>query len=194
MGKPKQLLPWRGSTVLATVVENLNRAGAQPVVCVLGHRSAEVRATLHGHRVTILDNPDFDQSDMLRSIQIGITHLAQIPALTGTLLALGDQPHISRPTIRRVLAASTEHPDRIVIPSYRMRRGHPFYLPRILWDEVADLSAQSTVRDLINRNTANITYVNMETDTILQDMDTPEEYTKLRPSALIARQARETGH
>jgi molybdenum cofactor cytidylyltransferase len=97
----------------------------------------------------------------------------------GTLLALGDQPHIPVSVIQCVIEQSLRTPESIVIPSYEMRRGHPFYLPARLWADLLALSHNETLRTLLQRNQESITYVNVETDAILTDIDTPADYQAL---------------
>jgi len=60
-----------------------------------------------------------------------------------------------------------------------MRRGHPFYLPARLWDELLLLTFEETLRTLVQRNQTAITYVNVDTDAILHDIDTQADYQTL---------------
>jgi CTP:molybdopterin cytidylyltransferase MocA len=60
-----------------------------------------------------------------------------------------------------------------------MRRGHPFYLPAHLWPELVALSYDETLRTLLQRHHSAITYVNVTTDAILRDIDTPADYHAL---------------
>jgi molybdenum cofactor cytidylyltransferase len=180
MGEPKQLLPWGTSTVLGTVVDNLAAAGAAPVVCVLGHRAAEMAAVLDGLPVQLVENPGFLAGEMLSSYQAGLRDLtAAGAAVAGALLALGDQPHIPVSLIRAVIAQAQAAPAAIVIPSYAMRRGHPFFLPLRLWPELLALGGEETLRTLLRRHEAAIQYVEVATDAILRDIDTPADYRSL---------------
>jgi molybdenum cofactor cytidylyltransferase len=99
--------------------------------------------------------------------------------IEGALLALGDQPHIPVPVIGQVIEEAQRAPTRLIIPSHAMRRGHPFYLPRVLWPELLALGPETTLRRLIDRHSDAIIYVEAGTDAILRDMDTPEEYARL---------------
>ncbi len=179
MGSPKQLLPWGDSTVIATVVHNLTLAGAEPVVCVVGHRQAEVAAALTNTRAEIVFNPDYAQTEMLSSYQTGIRRL-QATECQGALIALGDQPHIPALVIRQVIAQAQRTPDQVVIPSYEMRRGHPFYVPRTLWPALLALGNDDSLRTLLKHYAAEIVYVTVETDAILRDMDLPADYASLQ--------------
>jgi CTP:molybdopterin cytidylyltransferase MocA len=82
-------------------------------------------------------------------------------------------------TVRAVLAAGASAGwRRIVIPSHRMRSGHPIGLPAWLWPEI--LACRDTLRDVLARRRAEIEYLTVETPSILADLDTPEDYAALR--------------
>jgi molybdenum cofactor cytidylyltransferase len=181
MGEPKQLLPWGDSTVLATVVANLAAGGADPIICVVGHLAERMEAALRGSPGHVIRNPDYAEGEMLSSYQTGIRYLRAAALIcTGTLLALGDQPHVPVPVIAAVVAQARQTPARIVIPSYRMRRGHPLYLPSALWDELLALPLADSLRTLMRRNDDAVVYVDVDSDAILRDLDTPADYAQLR--------------
>ena len=74
-------------------------------------------------------------------------------------------------------------PDSLVIPSYALRRGHPFYIPRRLWGELLALGADATLRTLVLQHNDAIRYVNVDTDAILRDMDTPADFAEMKHEA-----------
>lgn len=183
MGEPKQLLPWGNRTVLGTVAHNLAAAGAAPVLCVVGHRADEMIAALGDAPAQLIRNANYLAGEMLSSYQTGIhfleDHAERYQPISGTLLALGDQPHVPTTVIRQVIVQAQTSPERIVIPSYEMRRGHPFYLPAALWPDLLALAGEETLRTLLKRHQSLITYVNVDTDAILRDIDTPADYQAL---------------
>lgn len=186
MGRPKQLLPWGDRTVMATVVDNLGEAGVAPIVCVIGHRADEMQEALRGTDARVVVNERYADQEMLASYQSGIETLIEenSPALIGTLLALVDQPHVGSDIIVQVVGQVLATPESIVIPSHAKRRGHPIYLPRRLWPELLALNEDESLRVLLNSYADEIIYVNLNSDFILRDMDTPAEYERLRPPTL----------
>lgn len=187
MGRFKQLLPWDQSTVIVAVVNNLCAAGADPVLAVVGHRGDEVTAVLSKTSACIVRNPNYATNEMLSSYQAGVREMLGWPAAmqpSGTLLALGDQPHIPVDVIQRIVDKAGKRPGSIVVPSHEMRRGHPIYLPQRLWSQLLALGPDETLRDLLNRYARAIVYVNVETDAIRRDMDTPGQYEARRREAL----------
>ena len=172
---PKPLLPWGASTVIETVVSTLLAAGIDDVIVVTGHRREAIEAALAGHAVRCVHNPAYASGEMLSSIQAGLA--AAHPASAGALLALADQPQMQLAVVQQVLGAFDDSGGQaLVIPSYAMRRGHPIVLPRWLWPEVLALPAGDTLRTVIQRHAAAIRYVEVDTASVLADLDTPEQY------------------
>lgn len=182
MGEPKQLLPWGNATVIEAVVRHLLAADVAPVVCVVGHQHDAVAQALQGTPAQVVMNEQYKTAEMLTSYQAGIRalrrHEATAPhvACAGALFALGDQPHIPSAVIRQIVEQAKRTPDAPVIPSYAMRRGHPFYLPRAIFSEIEALAPDDMLRTVVNRHSQEIVYVEVESDAILHDMDTPDEY------------------
>jgi molybdenum cofactor cytidylyltransferase len=59
-----------------------------------------------------------------------------------------------------------------------MRRGHPWLVARPLWNEILELKPPESPRNFLNRHAAEIQYVEVNTSSILDDLDTPEDYQK----------------
>jgi molybdenum cofactor cytidylyltransferase len=186
MGQPKQLLPWGNSTVLAAVVAAHFQAGADPVVCVVGHRAGEMADAVAHTAARVVVNPDYVDGEMVSSFRAGLSALSSdgtlpIPRL-GALLALGDQPHVPAAVISAIIAQARRTPECLVMPSYRMRRGHPIFLPVHLWTELIELphpATLRTLRDLLAPRQDDVVYVTVGTDAILRDIDTPADYAAL---------------
>jgi molybdenum cofactor cytidylyltransferase len=174
---PKPLLPWGASTVIGTVVSTLLAAGVAEVIVVTGHQGEAIAAALagHAHAVRCVHNPAYASGEMLSSIQAGLA--AANPASAGALLALADQPQMELVVVQQVLRAFDDSgAQALIIPSHALRRGHPILLPRWLWDEALALPAGDTLRTVIQRHAAAIRYVEVDTPTVLADLDTPEQY------------------
>lgn len=176
MGKPKMVLPWGKTTVIGAVVAALSSAGLDHILVVTGGNREGVEAALAGTPAKPVFNPRFADGEMLHSIQAG---LDGIPAgFTAALVVLGDQPFIQGDTIRQVVAAASENPGKIVVPSYQMRRGHPWLLPHRYWREVLELNKPQTLRDFFQAHASEIEYVTVATASVIQDLDTPEDYIR----------------
>lgn len=176
MGQPKPVLPLGGTTVLEQIVRALREGGVETVLVVTGHARDQVAALAGRAAAREVHNPDYARKEMLSSVQVGLRALPQ--GVDAALICLGDQPRLRARVVRAIIAACA--PDRIVVPSYRMRRGHPVLLPRAFWPEVLAAPPGSTLRDVLHRHEGAITHVVVDDESVLADMDTPEEYERER--------------
>jgi molybdenum cofactor cytidylyltransferase len=179
MGKPKMLLPWGPKMVIQQVVETLIDSGISDIVVVAGALQSEIREALKDAHINLVVNPLYSNGEMTTSLQEGLSHLPELP--TDIMVVLGDQPFIKKQTIRMLIAASNASDKPIVMPSFINRRGHPWIVKNEIWKEIQELTAPETLRDFFHQHENAIEYVLVEDDGIAQDMDTPEDYERLRP-------------
>jgi molybdenum cofactor cytidylyltransferase len=173
MGQQKMLMPWGNSTVLGKVMETLQAAEVEDIIVVTNSKIAP-QITNYKLPITINDN-----GEMLESIQLGLE--AQKPTAEATLICLGDQPQVEESSVRKVCTIFRENRSSIVVPSYQMRRGHPWLIARELWNEVLQMSAPESMRNFLNTHRNDIFYVELDTPSILTDLDTPADYLKYKP-------------
>ena len=174
MGRPKMTLPWGDTTVIRQVVSVLLSAGVDDVKVVTGGARDDVESALAGIPVSTVFNPDFGKSEMMLTLQVGLAALNK--DINAALVVLGDQPQIEIPVVKSILAAYEQGTHAIVVPSYQLRRGHPWLVDRDLWDVLLEKNAHITMRQFLDQYEENIQYVNVNTPSILQDLDTPEDY------------------
>jgi len=145
------------------------------ILIVLGHRSGAIAPTLSELGVRVVVN-DAYREGMLSSVRAGV-HAAD-PDAEWLLLALGDQPTLRPETVERLLAEAEAGDAGLVVPSYERRRGHPLLIHRRYREEIDALSGETGLRELFQRHPQAIRHVEVESQTVLQDMDTPEEYRR----------------
>lgn len=178
MGRPKMLLPWEGGTVLTRVVFTFRNAGIEDIVVVTGGAREEVEELLATLEVRVIFNEDHARGGMLSSVQRGMRALGR--QTQAALIGLGDQPQVREGSARMVCKAFLETGSNIVVPSFQMRRGHPWLVARPLWGEVLKMQPPRSLRDFLSARRAEIHYVNVDDPNVLADLDTPEDYEKWR--------------
>lgn len=178
MGEPKLLLPWGKSTVLQTVIAVVQSAGVDETLVVTGAMHDQVEA-LVGRSVQTIFNPGFAEGEMLSSIQAGLVEKQR--EARAALICLGDQPQVQTRTVQRILQTYQRSGASIVVPSFQKRRGHPWLVGREHWDEILAMQAPETMRDFLNRHASRIRYLEVDTPSVLADLDTPDEYLKSKP-------------
>lgn len=176
MGQPKMLLPWGEGTVLTHVIAVFRKAGMDDILVVTGGAREQVEELVSGLGVETVFNPAFQTGGMLSSLQCGLRALRR--QTQAALIGLGDQPQVQAGSVRRVCEAFFETKSHLVVPSYRMRRGHPWLVARPLWEEVLSLQPPASPRDFLNAHASDIQYVTVDDAGVLADLDTPEEYRR----------------
>lgn len=178
MGQPKMLLPWGEKTVLEQVIHTFKSAGIDNILVITGGDNKQVEALVGDSAKTVF-NPDFAKGEMLSSVQVGLAGIK--PGTEAVLIGLGDQPQVQERSVRLVAKTYFESGATIVIPSFQMRRGHPWLVTRQHWDEILEMRSPESLRNFLNRHRDEIHYVEIEDDSILQDLDTPEDYRRAKP-------------
>ncbi len=173
MGQSKQLLPLYDKPVIRHCLDYLIAAGIQNIVVVLGPRKQEALAAIQEIPVQITYNRN-PESDMAESVRIGL--LALKHSSSGVLVSLSDHPLISVETLMSLIQCFIETPDKIVIPLYKGKRGHPNLFPRHVIEEIFE---GGTLRDIIHKDSDRIRCLDVQDEGVILDMDTKKDYKRI---------------
>jgi molybdenum cofactor cytidylyltransferase len=179
MGAANKLLADIGGVAMVRrVVEAALASRAGPVLAVTGHQAADVAAALSGLDVTLVPNPDY-ATGLASSLKAG---LRAVPAeCAGALVMLGDMPRIAPEHIDTLIAefgAGNGAP--IVVPVHEGGQGNPVLWPARLFPELLRLDGDAGARRLIAAHAGDVREVDLSTDAILADVDTPEALARER--------------
>ena len=180
MGRPKMVLPWGEETVIEQVVRVLSDSHVAPIVVVTGGAHEKVVAALQNEPVTIVHNEEYETTEMLQSLQLGLSALPD--DVHASLVVLGDQPQITREVVGRVIERFAQSHSPLVVPSYQMRRGHPWLVARVYWNEILELGRDEFLRSFLAAHALDIDYLVVDTAAILSDLDTPQDYYREKPA------------
>jgi molybdenum cofactor cytidylyltransferase len=178
MGTRNKLLADLGGVpMVRRVAATALRSKARPLLVVTGHQAAEVAAALSGLGVTFVANPDY-ATGLSSSLKAGIR--AVPPECAGALILLGDMPRISPKDIGALLDAFAGAPDRLVVPVHAGRQGNPVLWPRRYFAELLQLEGDAGAKRLIATHSDDVRNVDLGTDAIFADVDTPEALARVR--------------
>jgi molybdenum cofactor cytidylyltransferase len=108
LGRPKQTLPFNGTTLLGHVLDSARACGFEQLVVTLGGASDEVRGRVDLSGATVVDNPSYEEG-------CSSSIAAALPALDSRcdvlVLMLGDQPGVGPTIVRTLLARHGELAD-----------------------------------------------------------------------------------
>lgn len=194
MGQLKQLLPWRGGTLLRHAAKTALATKCTPVIVVLGANASQVRQELDGLPVRILENEEW-QSGIGSSLRAGVrAALDEVPGLEGVLVTLADQPLVTAESLGRLLEAFRRKRPPIVAAAYDDTRGVPVVLGRAVLDDVLTLDCTAGAKWIIERHGKDVAAVELPEAAF--DIDTPEEYARAQDAwaSLVPSGGVRTGH
>jgi molybdenum cofactor cytidylyltransferase len=166
MGRWKPVLPFRGSTIVETVVDAALAACGR-VILVVGHRGDELAARFAGvPRVSVVRNPAWELG-MFSSIQRG----AAAVTAPRFFVQLADMPFVTADVYGALLRA--EEAD-FVFPVHGGLRGHPVLLGARVREELLRADAATGSMKEIARRLA-VREVPVGSDSVLRDIDEPAD-------------------
>ena len=176
LGPPKQLLPFRGTTMLGWVVAQAQRAkGLDEVVVVLGRAADQVREQVDFGTARVVENPVFGEG-CSSSYRAGLTALN--PESSAIMIILGDQPGITPEIIDHVAGEWRQKESTIALCSYRGRKGHPMIFAHSMFDQLAGLHGDKAAWKLVDANAALVQEIYFDLP-FPDDVNTPQDFEKL---------------
>lgn len=177
MGRPKLLLPWEEGSVLDAVLQAVAEAPFDDAVLVSGAYRGQVEDIARRHGLRCRYNPDY-AAGQSTSLKAGLDDL---PPLTAAMFILADQPRITAELLRRLIDPYQESDAALIRPRTALgRAGHPVLFAPSLFGELRLVSGDEGGRQVLRDHLREITYIPVEDDGIWQDLDTPEDYRRLR--------------
>jgi molybdenum cofactor cytidylyltransferase len=174
----KLLLPFGASTVLGCVLDTVLSAPIDRGYVVLGAWREAIEPVVRPYPVSIVINPDFDRG-MLSSVQAGFRAL---PSGDGAVFVVpGDHPAVSAAVFAKLLEARAENGAGLVVPQFAGRGGHPLLVDLRFRADIEALDPAIGLRGLLDLHPGSVKRVPLEDAGIVLDIDTPDDYRKVRP-------------
>lgn len=177
MGTPKQLLQFRGQTLVRRAASAAIEAGCRPVVVVTGAHAAATREALRGLDVQEAENKEW-QSGMSSSLRVGMeTLVTTARRVSAVVLMLCDQPFVTREIIAGLVAAHRETGRAIIASGYGGSYGVPALFSRKYFAELTALEGALGAKQLIQQHFAKAHLVSFPKGE--SDIDTPDDFARL---------------
>jgi molybdenum cofactor cytidylyltransferase len=170
LGRPKQLLPYGGGTLLGHVVATAGACGFDQTIVAIGGAGDEVRAQVDLTGTDVVVNEDYGEGC---SSSIAAALGVVSPRSELLVLMLGDQPGVTAATVRTLLSGRGDAP--LALCAYDDGPGHPIAFARSVFGELADLHGDKGVWRLLDRRGGEVAHVPVAGPVPL-DVDTPEDY------------------
>ncbi len=176
LGQPKQLLEYRGRTLLDNTLDVARSCDFGELIVALGGAADEVRDRVDLSGCTVADNVHYT-SGCSSSIVAALDLVDE--ESHGIVLLLGDQPEVAAASVGALLEAVSKHAAPIAVCNYDDGRGHPFWFGRATFDALRGLHGDKAVWKLIESGDWAVTEVSIAGDVPL-DVDTWDDYERLK--------------
>jgi len=175
MGVAKQLLPYRGTTLLGHCLQTALSTHIGKVYCVLGaHFSKTIAVVQNFPAVQLVHNEDW-QLGMGSSISVGVKSiLSDIPEVGHVLIMLADQPFMNVAYLAKMFEAAVEEEGIVVATKYADAPGVPAIFPSAVFEKLSGLNGESGAKKLIMSYPKVVSVT--RGDRYLLDVDTEDDY------------------
>ncbi len=183
MGKPKQLLEFKGETLLRRIAKTATQSQVHSIVAVLGAKAQMLQKELDGFDLEIVHNKNWN-TGMSSSIKAGLVKLLEknedLPAV---VIAVCDQPFVSAGIIDNLLEKYRQTNALIVASRYAETLGVPALFDKRLFAEIKNLAKSGGAQSLIKKFRAESVSIDFPAGAF--DIDTPEDYSDLAGAGFL---------
>ena len=198
-GRPKQLLMFRGETLVRHAVRAAAEAGCDPVIVVVGElgdairreldiRDSRISSSAAREDETRVDNVGGIRSGDIIAIEnaewrngVGTSirrGLGELAGSTAAVVLLAcDQPFVDATVIGQLIATHEKTGKPIVASSYANTLGVPALFDRTCFDALLTLPDESGAKTLIANRSDDVASIAFEDGAV--DIDTPEDLERL---------------
>ena len=176
MGRTKALLTVGDRTFVRAILDTLRAAGIAEAVVVIrpGETAIEKEIAAAGFGRAVVNPRAAD--GQLTSLVAGLDAV-DAPGVRAALVTLVDVPLVSSATIRALCARAIESNAAVVRAVYRGRHGHPVIFKRELFDALRRADPAVGAKQVVRA--AAIEDVEVDDPGAVEDVDTPDDYTRV---------------
>jgi CTP:molybdopterin cytidylyltransferase MocA len=152
LGQPKQLVQYKGETLLERAIRMARESGAAPVIVVVGAGHERIIAGVRFEAAKAILNPFWEQG-IATSIHAGLAAVEWLAAeASGALILPCDQVRLSADHLRALLEAFAGNGGTSIVAStYAGVLGIPAVFPRAAFGELMALEGDKGARALLLR-------------------------------------------
>jgi molybdenum cofactor cytidylyltransferase len=176
-GPPKQLIPFRGKSLVRRIIDAACEAGCSPIVVVIMSEDEKFHPELDRALVVIAQNHQWPRG-IGSSIRRGIEALTnRSPDVEASVLLVCDQPAVDARVIQRLIALRETSGKSIVASSYADTLGVPALFTRSIFEELLSLGDKAGAKSIVLRSRERVASLSFPEGEI--DIDTWEDWEKL---------------
>ena len=180
LGKPKQLLQYRGKTLLAHAINEAVNSNADAIVVILGKDADLFKKEIDDGKVRVAINSSWEEG-MASSLRLGLdTLLNDKPYIDAVIFMVCDQPYVLSSILNELITTQQKTTKQIVTCNYGDSIGPPALFHKKYFKDLMKLSGDTGARKIVQENMNDMTTILFPEGEI--DIDTEEDYEKLKNS------------
>lgn len=182
MGEVNKLtLEINGIPLLKHCVQIYLQSNLHSLYIVVGYEADWVRSILQGLAVTFVENSDYEQGQM-SSVHAGLCAVES--EAQAVMICLSDQALLQVEDINSLIDHYEQSAqDKILIPTHKGQRGNPIIIPESHVSGIKQGNRNLGCKRFIQKNPQLTVACEMENDHVVVDIDTPENYIKIKERA-----------
>lgn len=177
LGKPKQLLSYKGKSLLQIATEAAIGTGAKYIVTVLGAHAEEILATYDYPDINYVINESWEKG-MATSINAGLAELLRLcPNMEHVIITVADQAFLSPSILLELITMQGRSKDPIIASKYGDTIGTPVLFHKKYFTALMNLTGDIGAKHLIRQHPAEVSTITFDKGHI--DIDTAADYQNL---------------
>ncbi|MFZ6663409.1 nucleotidyltransferase family protein [Peijinzhouia sedimentorum] len=176
MGSPKAFLQLEGETLLDRTIATAKSTNVQNIFLITGAYHNEMLQIANMAGIKVLFNEDW-QEGMSSSLRRAIEAVGDLSNLKGLLVLLIDQPYVDRDLLKLLISKFEENPEKPITSFYKNVTGVPAIFPRVLWNDLLEISGDKGARQLLQKR-EDVISIPFPKGAI--DLDFPEDFEQIK--------------
>jgi molybdenum cofactor cytidylyltransferase len=176
LGHPKQLLEYKGKSLVLNTIDTAVETGADACILVLGANLELILKEIRNSKIDIVINNNW-QKGMSSGMQKGLEFLEKKILPDQVILILCDQPFVNSVLLKRMVKKQTETGKGIIACHYKGTFGVPALFSRKYFPELNDLKSFEGAKKVIYAHLDDMEKIDFPNAAI--DIDTLEDYKRL---------------
>ena len=173
MGDFKPMLEIGSISIAKRVVANFHQAGINDIVMITGYNALQLERHLAGNGIVFLHNENYMATHMFDSAKIGLEYLSN--KCDGVLFTPVDIPLFTSSSVIKLINSGY----KLASPVCGGKTGHPIFIDSSIIPKILEDDGTDGLQGALSRCGEEMHLVKVNDRGILQDADTPEDFSNL---------------
>jgi molybdenum cofactor cytidylyltransferase len=176
MGQPKQLLKFRGTSLLRRAIDTAMAVPADQVIVVLGHAADELMPEVKATGATVVLNDQWAEG-VSTSLRGGLSAVSS--EARGVFIYPADMPLITPEALRELARRQQVSGRPAAMTEAGGVRGVPVFITRSLFPALMIQEGDVGGAQYLRAHPESVEAVRFDDSDLVRDVDRPEDYTRL---------------